>query len=98
MILDTLNPFDPDCEKGTLFNIGTGKAGSTQTEAFLLHVLENGDNLRKKFIEECIQDTTRFEKPIKKQKIHAFAEDNAKYTVTSADKKLQEALEKKVDM
>ena len=74
--------------------------------------MENGDNLRKKFIEECIQDTTRFEKPIKKQKIHTFAEDNAKYTVTSADKKLLEvgiardifgsilylALEKKVDM
>ena len=32
MIMDTLNPFGADCEKESLFNIGTGKAASSQTE------------------------------------------------------------------
>ena len=55
------------------------------TEAFLLHVLENGDNLHEKLTELYIQDITSFENSFEKQKIHIFT-DNAKYTVTSADK------------
>ena len=63
------------------------------------------DGLRKRFIEECVSDCTRYQKA-------KTTDDNTKYAVTSADKKLQEvgiardvfgntlylALEKKVDM
>lgn len=64
-----------------LFNIATGKAADIKTEEFLLNILENGNNSRSKFIEECAIDITRFEKPIKKIQIKTFANEGVKYTL-----------------
>lgn len=64
-----------------LFNMATGKAADIKTEEFLLNILENGNNSRSKFVEECAIDITRFEKPIKKIQIKTFANEGVKYTL-----------------
>lgn len=74
-ILETnCNPFDPDLNKDELYNIATGKPVSEQIAEFLLNIEESGDALRKQFITECAVDGSRFDKPIKKNKILNFAE------------------------
>lgn len=57
-----LNPFDPTLEQNNLYNIATGKATS-EVANFLLNIEENGDILKKQFINECANDDN-FDKPI----------------------------------
>ena len=77
MIILTMNPFSPDIEKICLFSLTSGKSANGEVASFLLNVEIIGREAREKFIEECIEDTTRFEKPIKRNKVHAFATGNA---------------------
>lgn len=79
-ILNYMNPFN-NIDSDFLFNISTGKAAIKKTEEFLLKILEVGDENRSKFIEECSNDITRFEKPIKKNAISTFANEGVKYSV-----------------
>ena len=65
MVKNALNPFDENIDKEKLYNLGTGKAFSSNTEEFLLSIKTNGDNLRRNFIKECVEDPSRFERPIK---------------------------------
>ena len=69
MIQETMNPFDVNLDPDKLYNIGTGLAAVNSAQNVLLNAFKNGENVRKKFIEECSQDSRRFEKPIKRQKI-----------------------------
>ena len=73
MIEETMNPFDVKIDQNHLFNIGTGKCSKIETAEFLLNVLEIGNKERVKFIDECIQDPSRFERPIKRRKVATFA-------------------------
>lgn len=65
-----VNPFGLDLSPDQLFNIGSGKAASTQVEEFLLNIEKNGEELRTTFISKCASDPKRFEKAIKKTPIH----------------------------
>ena len=64
MVKDTLNPFDEIIDKEKLYNLGTGKAVSSNTEEFILSIKRNGENLRRNFIKKCVEDPSIFEKPI----------------------------------
>lgn len=64
----SMNPFSPKINPDSLFNIATGKAVSDQTSEFLLNVREKGKEQKRKFIEECAVDESRFERAIKKKK------------------------------
>ncbi|CAG9834603.1 unnamed protein product [Diabrotica balteata] len=68
-----VNPFGLDLSPDQLFNIGSGKAASSQVEEFLLNIQKNGGELRTNFISECASDSKRFEKAIKKTPIHNFS-------------------------
>ena len=48
---ENMNPFSESIDKESLFNIGSGKAASTQTATFLLSTVEKGCINRHK----CIQ-------------------------------------------
>ena len=72
MIKDTLNPFDKSTNVDALFNIKTGRKLEIEGEA-LLAFLNEGVNIRDKFIEECQNNPQRFEEAITKQKISNFA-------------------------
>ena len=61
MIRETMNPFDSKIDPNYLFNIGTGKSAKKETAAFLLNAVEIGNNARTRFIEECVEDLSRFE-------------------------------------
>ena len=43
-----------------------------------------------KFKEECFKHNTRFEKPIKRQKIKNFANVTVKFKITSGERKVKE--------
>jgi hypothetical protein len=112
MLKNTMNPFDKNLDKEQLYNLGSGKAANKDTEKFLLNIEKNGDEARKTFIEECITNTSRFESPIKKQKLNTFATEAGRQKIKKTDGKTVSAcllrdlfgsilylsLEKKVDM
>ena len=51
--------------------------------------METGRKARDQFIEDCVKDSGRFSRPIKRQKIKSFATQAGRFKVTSAsDKKL----------
>ena len=58
MIQETMNPFDVNLDPDKLYNIGTGLAAVNSAQNVLLNAFKNGENVRKKFIEECSQDST----------------------------------------
>lgn len=78
IIKNYINPFDQTIDPNVLFNILTGKVASTETTNFLLNVQIKGNELREKFISNCAIDSSRFEKPIEKQKILNFSQENIK--------------------
>ena len=75
MIKDTLNPFDKSTNVDALFNVKTGRKLEIEGEA-LLAFLNEGVNIRDKFIEECQNNLQRFEEAITKQKISNFATES----------------------
>lgn len=111
-VRNCLNPFTSEASDLPLVNISTGRAASNLTSDFLLNVISIGDRARDKFIDECVEDPYRFEKPITRGRINTFANDGAKYKKSRADGKVVElkmerdlmgrllciALENKVDM
>ena len=91
MIQETINPFDVNLDPEKLYNISRGLAAMDSTQLFLLNVFKNGKNERKKFIEECSQNSLRFEKPIKRQKIISFATQTGTQKITVSDGKVLSA-------
>jgi hypothetical protein len=75
-IVSCNNPFAD--ETSSLHNLSTGKAASTVTQNFLLNVMDIGKKAMDGFIQRCVEDSANFEKPITKQKISTFAEDEIK--------------------
>ena len=112
MLVETMDPFDQNIEKDCLFNIVTGKQTSEDAAKFLLSMEEIGNQAKHLFDVECQEDEERFERAIKKQKVHTFATDIKKTKLKSKDGKLVAAcmmrdlfgcilklsLEKKIDM
>ena len=84
----TMNPFDSCLDPATLFNIGTGKGASENTERFLLNLNNTGDKARRTFISECVEDPSRFESRIPRQKLYTFATECAKKQHSTADGKV----------
>ena len=72
MIKDTLNPFDESTNVDALFNIRTSRKLEIEGETYLLTSVNEGVNIRDKFIEECQNNPHRFEEAIAKQKISKF--------------------------
>ena len=112
LIEDTINPFEESLDRNHLFNIATGKAASQETTTFLLSIEKIGNESKNLFVEQCLEDSARFEKSIKRQKVQTFETENGKRRPKSTDGKLIAActvrdlfgsilclsLEKKVDM
>ena len=86
MVKDTLNPFDENNDKEKLYDLTTGKVVRSNTEEFMLSIKTNGENLCKNFIKECVENPSRFEKPIKKQKMYTFATESGKKKVKKEGK------------
>ena len=61
IIKANMNPFGT-INAVYIFNIATGKSVSQKTEEFLLNTSKIGAEERNKFILECIEDRTRFNK------------------------------------
>lgn len=80
------NPFDPNLDKENLYNIATSKPVSPEIADFLLNIEENGEDLRNQFINECIKDESRFERPIKKNRVFNFADAPKKKKLTLGNK------------
>ena len=76
LIRDTLNPFDKSTNVDALFNIRTGRKLEIEGETYLLTSVNEGVNIRDKFIEECQNNLQRFEEAITKQKISNFATES----------------------
>ena len=76
VIVDTINPFSQNLDATSLYNLGTGKRAKEETEHFLLHFMDIGNDAREAFINECFLDPERFEKHIKGQKIHTSATES----------------------
>ena len=51
----------------------SGKSRKNELVSFLLNVENSGREASEKFIEECIEDTTRFEKSKTFKKINSFS-------------------------
>lgn len=89
-VCDNINPFSDDINPRELFNLSTGKAASSETSAFLLNVTSIGAKQRDNFIQECVNDSNRFNRPIKRNSVKTFAVENVKHK-TSSLKKIDDA-------
>ena len=90
VISESVNPFSPHVQKEFLFNITTGKSASAETTASLLNISSTGVSAQNDFIDECVADPSRFEKPIKRQKLRTFDSEGAKVKKKSTDRKIVE--------
>ena len=88
MVKLTMNPLSSDIEKSCLFNITSGKSTEDEVVSFLLNVKIAGREAHEKFIEKCNEDTTRFEKPIKRNKVYTFATGNVTFKLQEKDKEI----------
>ena len=70
-----------------LLNISTGKATAESVQTCLLAVRERGQERHKEFVTSCTDDPTRFESPIKKEKLATF-KDNGKAKKRTQDKRI----------
>ena len=98
-----MNPFSDEINQEHLFNIASGKAASPDTTSFLLDIIRIGTETREKFIEECVEDTSRFERPITRQKLKTLrSKDNKVISATTTrdlfGSMLYNSLEKRIDM
>ena len=90
LIKDTLNPFDKSTNVDALFNIRTGRKLEIEGETYFLTSVNEGVNIRDKFIEECQNNPQRFEEVIIEQKNSNFATESKKkkeYVKSSSDNK-----------
>ena len=90
LIKDTLNPFDTSTNVDALFNIRTGRKLEIEGETYFLTSVNEGVNIRDKFIEECQNNPQRFEEVIIEQKNSNFATESKKkkeYVKSSSDNK-----------
>ena len=85
-VKENVNPFATDISKDFLFNISTGQAADENVAEFLLNAEKMGDEQRQQFIKECIEDSNRFERVIKQNKIINFASMQKKKKITLAGK------------
>ena len=70
------NPFTVESE--SLVNIQTGKAATSDITMSLLSVEQIGKGKHDTFVTECINDPTRFERPIAQNQLRTFADQGAK--------------------
>ena len=78
-----LNSFDcAEMNNDLLYNIKTGRCAPEAVFDFLLSVKKKGQELRDKFIFDCLQDVRRFESVIKQNKIINFTNCNKKQKIT----------------
>ena len=91
MIENSLNPFKKDADPHRPFNIYTGKSCKKGTEDFLLIVESLGNEARKNFVQECVENPNQFEERIKKNKIHSFERESGKRKIRGAEGKILEA-------
>ena len=71
----TLTPFQSGVNCDALYNIKTGRKVRVNAEKYLLSVIEEGKKKRDIFLNECDNDSCRFEKPIKRTQIVNFCTD-----------------------
>ena len=88
MVKETMNPFNIEIDPEQLYDIGTGKAASEKTVQFLLNVAEIGKKRRCQFINECIEDPSRFERRIQQEKVYTFASEVGKRKLQGSDGKV----------
>ena len=77
VIYETVDPFPLHTENEFLFNIAAGKSASADTD-FLLDASRMGWDFEKEFIDESVADPSRYEKPIKRQKVRTFSSEEEK--------------------
>ena len=95
MIKANMNPFTT-INPLYLFNIATGKSVSQKYENLLLDILKIGKEERKKFILECIEDPTRFNKSIKCQALYSFSTEAGTKNIKVGDGKIISKIVKKM--
>lgn len=83
IIDSTMNPFLDVFGEQDLYSIGSGKTVSNNIAAELPDIYATGLKWYKAFKSECIQDNSRFEKPIKRNKVKNFAADGVDVKITS---------------
>ena len=86
---DTLNPFQ-DNLLDKLFCLTTGCAASSDVQNDLTSIVDSGTIWSDQFQDECKDDPSRFERPIKCRKIKNFASDAVKTKVKSKDQTILE--------
>lgn len=95
-VCENINPFDDSINPRELFNLSSGRAASPEIAEFLLNITSIGAKLRDEFIEECLVDSSRFHRPIKRNTIKNFATENVKQKKSLATKSDASSVERNV--
>lgn len=91
MIEDTMNPFDiPLVEDSSLYCLADGKKMPNEVKEDMLNVIGLGNMWKEEFLQECLKDPSRFERPLQRRKAKNFASAAVKSLVQGKDEKLIE--------
>ena len=91
MIEHTIDPFSNHLIDDTnLYCIADGKKIEDNIKKQMLNVFVLGKEWKDEFVKECLDDPTRFEKPIKRRKVSNFASTAIKIKLQCKDAKVVE--------
>ena len=85
---DTMNHFASTIEKEHLFNIANGKAALGERADFLTKVWAIGFSACDCLIEDCNDDPSAYQNPIKRKKFKNFASEAGSYKVSRKNKSI----------
>lgn len=74
-VCNNINPFCRDINSSKLFNLTTGKSASEEVTEFLTNVESIGMDQMQAFIQECNVDGSRFDRPLKRNKVNNFSSE-----------------------
>jgi hypothetical protein len=82
---ERINPFSSSIEDDQLYSISTGRAASPIVAESLTTFIEVGKSRYNTFKQECLKDSSRFDRPLSCPKIKNFSSDLVKSKSTSKD-------------
>ena len=87
-IENSMNPFSKNLVNEELFNLASGRALKESATIFLLNCFTDGVKMRDTFITECVENSQRFEKPIKRVALQTFGNSGKVVKTRGADGKV----------
>ena len=89
--VSNMNPFAESlCEDTNLYCLADGKKMPDEVRNDMLNLFHLGNEWKNEFLEQCLKDPDRFEKPLRRRKVNNFASAAVKIKLYGKQEKIVE--------